>query len=1051
MRHPLMVLAAMLCCWTLCVSSVRAQSADTGILGTVTDASGAVIPGSDVTITNSSTGVVQSVVSGPTGAFEVRYLVPGEYVVEAALSGFRTDRRSVALRLGQMARLNIVLQVGALGEVIDVVAQGLLLETQSGVTGNVVTADTIANLPLSGRNFAALGNLTAGVVASGSQFRASGARGMYQQVSFDGVTALNNRGNNLLMAPSVDAIEEFKVQATNYTAEYGGHAGANVQVQLKSGSNAFHGSVFDYIRNDALDSRNFFAPAPSPKPQLDRQQFGGVIGGPVARNRTFFMFSYEGVRDTRQNVSQTNVLTEAMRRGDFSGVSTVIRDPLTGLPFPGNIIPANRLDPLAVSMINQYQPLANQSGANNFRGLTLAENTSNQFITRVDHVLSPRQKVFGHYLYMKVDNPTTPINTNFPVARLLNNHSGAVQHVTTWSSTVLNEIRFGYMRGDLDRLSPRRASGFSVERDLGIRGMLVGGPGGKPPNELEIGFPSLSIQGFNGFGDSTGGAGIDQSKTYQFVNNLTLIRGRHALKMGADIRRLMGDATSTNAAFGALEFSRDISGHAAAAFMLGYPRVTRSPEGIPVGGIRQWRSGFYFQDDWRISPRLTVNLGVRFDHNQVPKDINGVSRTLRFDLDPSGPVLWPEPGEVVDQLYFNKHRKWAPRLGFAYQLNEKMVFRGGYGVFNMALHLDNINTLGTNPPTGASIQVTNPSLNPIATIANPFPAELVPATPIFNVTSAEVDRNHRDGYYQNWNVAVGYELSRSAVAEVRYVGAIGTNLDTSLTNFNSPQPDPNASALNIQARRPYPAFGRIRMWMTDGESDYHSLQSEFKHRGPWGLNLSVAYTLSQLKDNQQGGLNASRGRRQNPNSLEGEYAASADDVRNRLVVGYVWDIPFGSNLTGLTGALVRGWQVSGIATFNSGSPIYIGQDGDTLNADTGDIRPNLVPGQDPNLPSSERTIARWFNTAAFERARVTYGTSPRNPVVGPGDKVVDISLAKGFQIRDGQQLQFRVEAFNAFNWVNWGNPNGTLGNSNFGVISSAGAAREMQLSLKYTF
>ena len=224
-----------------------------------------------------------------------------------------------------MARLGIVLQVGDIGEVVDVVAQGLLLETQSGVTGNVVTAETIVNLPLSGRNFTALGNLTAGVVASGSQFAASGARGMYQQVSFDGVTALNNRGNNLLMSPSVDAIEEFKVQATNYTAEYGGHAGANVQVQLKSGSNAFRGAAFDYFRDDTLDARNFFAPAPSPKPQLDRQQFGGVIGGPVARNRTFFMLSYEGVRETRQNVAQTNVLTDAMRQGDFS--RPVHRDP----------------------------------------------------------------------------------------------------------------------------------------------------------------------------------------------------------------------------------------------------------------------------------------------------------------------------------------------------------------------------------------------------------------------------------------------------------------------------------------------------------------------------------------------------------------------------------------------------------------------------------------------------------------------------------------------------------------------------------------------------
>lgn len=276
----------------------------------------------------------------------------------------------------------------------------------------------------------------------------------------------------------------------------------------------------------------------------------------------------------------------------------------------------------------------------------------------------------------------------------------------------------------------------------------------------------------------------------------------------------------------------------------------------------------------------------------------------------------------------------------------------------------------------------------------------------------------RRGTARRHRRSTGESAARAAVFEVRYVGSKGSNLDTSLTNFNSPDPDPNASALNLQARRPYPAFGRIRMWMTDGESDYHSLQSEFKHRGPWGLNLSVAYTLSQLKDNQQGGLNASRGRRQNPRSLEGEYATSADDLRNRLVVGYVWDIPYGANLTGVSAGVLKGWQFSGIATFESGSPMYIGQDGDTLNVDHADIRPDLLPGQDPNLPRSERSISRWFDTAAFARATVTYGTSPRNPVVGPGRKLVDMSLAKSVKIRGPQRLQFRWELFNAFNWVN---------------------------------
>ncbi|HEX7086008.1 MAG TPA: TonB-dependent receptor, partial [Vicinamibacterales bacterium] len=835
--------AAALLSGVLGTAPASGQSVDTGILGTVTDTSGGVIPGADVTVTNQATGVTAHVVSGANGAYEVRYLTPGEYVVQVSLSGFRTERRRFELRVGQMIRVDIPLEVGDLSEAVEVVATGQLLETQSGVTGNVVTERTIVNLPLADRNFAALGNLTAGVVASGTQFRASGARGMYQQVSFDGVSALNNRGNNLFMYPSVDAIEEFKVQSTNYTAEYGGHAGANVQVQLKSGTNALRGSVFEYFRDDALNARNYFAQAPAPKPELRRNQFGGVLGGPIRRNQTFFMVSYEGVRETRESVAQTNMITEAMRRGDFSAISTPIRDPLTGEPFPGNIIPADRLHPVSLAILERYQPLPNQTGANNYRGLSRNEDRTNQFITRLDHVLSPKQKIFGHYLYQNRDNPTTPVNFNFPVARKFDNHSAAVQHVTTWSSSVLNEVRVGYMRGDLQRLSPRRGTGFTVDGDLGIRGMLVGGPGGRPPSDIEIGFPTINIQGFNGFGDSTGGEAIDLSQTYQFVDNLTVIRGRHALKMGGDVRRLMGDATSVNSPFGALDFTRDITGHAAAAFLLGYPRTARTPEGIPIGGIRQWRMGFYVQDDWRVNNQLTLNLGLRYDHNFVPVDTNGVSRTLRFDLDPAGPVLWPAPGEVIEEgLYVNRHRHWAPRLGFAYRLNERTVVRGGYGVFNMALHLDNINTLGTNPPN-ASVQITNPSINPIATIDNPLPAALIPANPIFNVTSAEVDRNHRDGYYQNWNTAVGYELSRDAVIEVRYVGARGSNLDSSLTNFNSPDPDPNASALDLQSRRPYPAFGRIRMWVTDGESRYHALQTEYKQRGPWGLNLTAAYTL----------------------------------------------------------------------------------------------------------------------------------------------------------------------------------------------------------------
>jgi hypothetical protein len=355
----------------------------------------------------------------------------------------------------------------------------------------------------------------------------------------------------------------------------------------------------------------------------------------------------------------------------------------------------------------------------------------------------------------------------------------------------------------------------------------------------------------------------------------------------------------------------------------------------------------------------------------------------------------------------------------------------------------------------------NPTVNPVATIEEPFTAALLPeGDPLYNLVSVSPDRKHLDGYYQNWNLTVARELSSNDVLEVRYAGTKGTHLDSSYLNFNSPDPDPNAQG-DIQSRRPYPTIGRVRMWDDDGNSNYHSLQTRFEHRFAQGLSLTLAHTWSHLIDDEDSDMNSSRARSQNPRQLrENMRASSRYDIRHSLVVGYVWDLPFGSSLTGVAGALLKGWSFSGIATLRSGSPLFVDQDGDTLNTDPAgitssssynEIRPDLVPGQNPILPGSERTVQRWFNTAAFTRATVTYGNSPRNPVVGPGDKALDIAIGKSFQVREGQRLEFRLEAFNSTNTPQFNNPNTTMGNANFGRITGAGTQREAQLALKYVF
>jgi hypothetical protein len=627
--------------------------------------------------------------------------------------------------------------------------------------------------------------------------------------------------------------------------------------------------------------------------------------------------------------------------------------------------------------------------------------------------------------------------------------------------TRLNEFRFGYNKGTATQFSTRAGTGFTAAKDLGINGLLVGGPNGRPLQDFENGFPSISITNYVGLGDSTGGAATDQSKAYQFIDNFSIIKGRHTLKFGGDVRKLVGDANSNNVPFGNIVFTRDITGNAAAAYMLGLPKNTQTPEGISISGVEAWRIGPYFQDDWKVNDRLTLNLGIRYDLNLLPKDLNGVSRTLRFDLDPKGPVLWPPLGQTQD-LWIKEHKHVAPRLGFAYRVRNNWVVRGGYGIFTLATHFDNVNTLATNPPN-ASIQLTNANLNPVASIQNPFPAALLPSPLIYNITSVEPNRKHKDGYYQNWNISLGHQLSRNDSLEVRYAGSKATHLDTSILNWNSPQPDPKAATdlLTLQSRRPYPQFGRIRMWDSDGNSNYNSMQTHFEHRFAQGLSLTVAHTWSHLIDDEGAGTNANRAKSQNPQCLRCNMRAdSSDDQRHALVIGYVWQVPFGSHLTGIPSAVLKGWMAGGIYTFRTGAHLFVDQDGDNLNIDPSgpvtqtsynEIRPDLVFGQSPTLPSDQRTLSRWFNTAAFTRALVTYGTSPRNPVDGPGTRTWDMSMSKSFRVREQQRLEFRAEAFNGWNTPQLGNPNTTLGNSNFGKITSASGSRSMQAALKYSF
>lgn len=1079
--RPAAFLGVLLVAGLLLTGNLLGQSADTAILGTVKDPTGAIIVDAAVSVLQPATGITRAAKTNQDGGYEVRYLQPGEYVLEVGSTGFRTERRTgIVLQINQMARFDIVLQVGDVVETVEVSSSAPLLQTENAVVGSVISQQRIVNLPLNNRNFLQLAILTPGVrikeESNGERTRvvANGNRDIWMQVNINGITAVNNRAPFVNFYPSVDALQEFKVQSSNYSAEYGGQSGANINVNLRSGTNEFHGSVFEFFRNNALDARGYFAPEPRPKPILRRNQFGAVIAGPLKKNKLFFMQGYEGVREKRQSASTAIVMPLAYRMGDFSGQSTRIIDPLNRQQFPNNIIPQDRLNPVSVNLINNYMPVPNQSGTQNLAGVTQNDLTIDQTLTRLDYYATDKDQFTFHYVYSRRDFPTISINPVFSQTdRTFPNSSMGVQHVHTFSSNLLNEFRFGFHRGHIRRISPRTNTDFRIE-DLGINGMLVGGPDGRPLRADEQGFPTMNIEGFLGMGEIGASSNIDNSRTYQWVDNLSVIKGRHALKFGGDIRWHLDEATTNNWPFGIMAFTRDISGLGASAFMLGFPRETFTPEGVPLSDVRNWRYGAYVQDDWKASDKLTINIGLRWDYFTLPQEKNMVTRFLSFGL-PGELRLVPDDPTTFLQPYLPEYNYWGPRFGLAYRFTEKTVFRTGYGIFRTAAQFDNMNILQLNPPAGGSLTVRNELVDtagnpiaPIATIQNPVPRELYPDEPIFNVVTVPLDRKRRNAYVQNYNATIAHELTQNDLFEVAWVASKSTNVDTSLRNFNQPDPGPGP----VQPRRPYPQFATIRLMMSDGNGLYHSMQSRYEHRFNRGLNLTGAYTYGHMIDDiretiNRGGCGCQSAR------LRGAYerADSVEDVRHRLIVGGVWELPWGKELTGVAGAILGGWQSGWLLSFESGQPFTVSQSGDTQNKGGNEAsRPHTL-GVNANLPSDQRDPSRWFDTTAFVRSTyqgapasngvfipgtLGYGTAGRNVLLGPGVKAWDLSVSKSFKMpwQEAHSLMLRTEFFNAFNTPQFSNPGNTLGTGAFGVVSGLRGLnpnRQMQFALKYMF
>jgi hypothetical protein len=1040
---------------------LSAQTVDTAITGTITDSTGAVIPGASVKVTAGSTGIAKQAVTTTSGDYIVNYLIPDTYDVVVSANGFGSfERKGIVLQVNQTAELNVTLKVAGSQQVVEVEAAQPLLQTQNASLGVVVGPTSTVNLPLNGRKFDDLAILTPGVTTSdpdnhssstaGSSINAYGSQVTWAQTNVDGVTMVNNRHAYVNVFPSVDAVQEFNVLTGNYPAEYDGGAGTVTNIQLKSGTNEWHGDAFEFLRNPVLDARNYFRPAPLGKQTLKQNQFGATLGGPIIKDRTFFFVSYEGLRSIEDTPSVTNVLTSEEEGGNFSAISKQLVSPCTGLAYPGNIIPSDNtpantnpnchdgLDTVSQSIAETYMPAPNYtSKSGNYSGVSRGFETANQFIARVDHRINAANQLMVHLIYANRNFPDAAIDPDFTYSGTYPAYNAALQYVHTFSPRLLNELRLGYDYEHVKQLSTLAYTNFTAA-SVGINQFTLNGAPIPPPDE---GFPVLSTSGFIAMGSGTAASNLDDSGTYQMVDNMTWTHGAHTFVFGADIRHNQDDATTDNDPYGEMSFTGAETGNAAADYMIGSPASVITPEGVPLTEARQWRDFLYFEDDWKFTPKLTFNLGLNYSLWVPPHDNLDTSGMLNYATSPPTVVPLPNP------IWHITHKNFGPRLGFAYNLPHQMVVRGGYGITYYGGQFDNINILQLNPPHDPSFSLsngTNPANPPLATIQDPVPSAITPATP--NVVSDPQNRDHPDVYLQTYNLTLSKQFWAN-VLDIGYVGVKGTHEETSDSSSNSGPPQ--AAGLSVQADRPFPTFGHIRYVYYEGASMYNGLNIHFEHRVTHQLNLTAAFSWAHFEDNYGVDVNSGGNETQ---TLALVWANGLNDVRHNATVAAVWQTP---KLIGGNAAvrdIVNDWGVNLIFQFISGTPLLVTQAVDGENNGNGTEYPNVVAGQPFTL--SHRTTGEWFNTAAFTEAIAQYGNSPRNPVTGPDVRPLTLAIARVFPMpfKEQQRLEFRVEAFNVLNQPQFSAPNGSQGSSTFGTISSTVIDnRELQGVLKYYF
>ncbi len=1081
-----------------------AQVAAGNLTGPLTEQAGPPIPGVSIAVTNVETNRQRVVISTTDGVYAAPSLAPGEYRLDVELSGFRPIHRSgIRLSTGEKARIDLVLAVGDVREQVTVVADAPIVRAETASLGAEVEHDQIVQLPLNGRSFIAPASLAPGVaLPPTSAFpRINGGRPRTNEYLFDGISVLQPEPGQVAFFPVVDAIQEFKIESNSPPAEFGRFNGGVINLTTRAGTNALHGSGFDFFRNQALNARNYFQSTNPVKPDYRRQQFGGTLGGPIVRDRTFFFADYQGQRQAIGRTITATVPTALQRQGIFTeaiaGRVPVIYDPATTVgsvrtAFPNATIPQGRMDPVALALLQRY-PLPTSSGtANNYRRTDNEIDDQDQWDVRIDHRFpSNRDQIFGRLSYFRDGFvPVTPLADGSGVTtgtlgpQDTTAWSFASNYQRTFSANLLNELRIGDTRRTVGRSAAQLAS--SAGAALSIPGIPSTA---KFPNTL----PTFLISGYQQLGSPPNTASDFNTSVSEIADALAWVKGSHTIKLGLDWRWERLNVVQPPSPTGSFTFNAlgsDLPGVAntgtpLASFLLGQVQLfSIDLQQAPIQERARIQE-YFIQDDWKVSNRLTINPGLRYTLNFPSTEING--QTAVFNLQ-TQQLEYPGT-EPVRPL---KKNNFGPRLGAVYRLTDKTIVGSGYAL--VWIEMAGITTPFTTPTFPFLQTVTQRALD---TVSPAFVLQNGPSVAPIGLTPTAglgqgvfaVDGTLRSGYPQQWNVSVQRELTTNTTVEAAYVGSVITHVGIPDTNVNQlsasqlslgaalntrvPNPFfgiiPRASSLGDptisvgQLLKPYPQYTTVSLYRNNvGTTRYDGLELSLRQRLAHGLSYSIAYTRSKLVDDASSVFDASilTGPIANypvadsfNRARERDY--STGDIPHVFVSSIVWNLPMGAGrarqLRGIVGAIANDWTVASLVTMQSGVPVAITQ-ATNFNAafGFGVQRPNLAG--DPTLPADQRTAAQWFNTAAFTIAPAfTIGSASRNPVRGPSYRNVDFTLMRRVPVGGERSLEVRAEVFNLLNTVNLGAPGATAGTAAFGTITSAFDPRVVQLALKFSF